>query len=169
MKVMKELSPKQFRFSVVCGFEMTRERLYQLKTIETMKKCLYLLLILLLLPLAANADDSGSCGDNVTYVFEEATGTLTISGTGAMSDYDYYSSSPWNSYRKNIKTVVLNDGVTSIGGCAFYLCIGLTSIEIPNSVTSIGYCAFQSCNGLTSIVIPNSVTSIGEYAFAYCI
>jgi len=70
---------KQFRFSVVCGFEMTRERLYQLKTIETMKKCLYLLLILLLLPLAVHADDSGPCGDNVSYVYEEATGTLTIS------------------------------------------------------------------------------------------
>ena len=58
--------------------------------------------------------------------------------------------------------------VTSIGDRAFYLCTGLTSIEIPNSVTSIGEKAFYDCYGLTSITIPNSVKSIGEDAFYYC-
>ena len=58
--------------------------------------------------------------------------------------------------------------VTSIGEYAFYSCIGLTSVTIPNSVTSIGDYAFSGCTGLTSIEIPNSVTSIGNFAFELC-
>ena len=124
-------------------------------------------------------------------------GTLTISGTGDMSNYDYYMSdyncywTPWYSKRDNIKKVVINNGVTSIGanafsgcsglesitipesvtnigGSAFSGCSGLTSITIPKSVTSIGGTAFSGCSGLTSITIPESVTSIGSYAFSYC-
>ena len=59
-------------------------------------------------------------------------------------------------------------GLTSIGGAAFYGCIGLTSVEIPNSVTSIQNQAFRECTGLTSVVIPNSITSIGGAAFYGC-
>ncbi len=69
---------------------------------------------------------------------------------------------------KEIKDLVIPEGVTSIGSYAFYKCSDLTSIEIPNSVTSIGSYAFQSCSGLTSIAIPNSVTSIGDGAFSSC-
>ena len=66
----------------------------------------------------AFADDSGKCGDNLTWTYVEATQTLTISGSGAMYDYSYnsYSNySPWLSYRKNIKKAVIEGGVTSIG------------------------------------------------------
>ena len=62
----------------------------------------------------------------------------------------------------------LTYSVTSIEDWAFYICDGLTSVEIPNSVTSIGDLAFYSCDGLTSVVIPNSVTSIGNNAFQRC-
>ena len=113
-------------------------------------------------------DDSGSCGDNVTYIFVEDTGTLTIFGTGAMTDYTKSSSVPWYSYRSKIKTVDIGNGVTSIGDYAFSGCSGLTSVTIPNSVTRIGKCAFYACTSLTSITIPNSVTSIGGYAFYNC-
>ena len=119
-----------------------------------------LLLILMLLPLAASADDSGSCGENVFYTFEEATGTLTISGTGAMNSYDTYSNSnytPWYSYKDKILKAIVTDGVTSIGNYAFANCSGLTSVTIGNSVTSIGEDAFSYCRGLTSVTIPNSV------------
>ena len=128
-----------------------------------MKKQL-LLFVSMLLPMVAMADDSGSCGTNVTYTYVSSTSTLTIQGSGAMSDYSS-NGAPWYSYREDIKTVVIKDGVTSIGGYAFSNCTGLTSIEIPNSVTSIGYHAFSYCSGLTSVTIPNSVTSITELAF----
>ena len=67
-----------------------------------------------------------------------------------------------------MKTVVIESGVTSIGGNAFYDCTSLKSITIPDSVTSIGDYAFSDCTGLTSITIPDSVTSIGTYAFRNC-
>ena len=132
-----------------------------------MKKQL-LLFISMLLPMVAMADDSGSCGTNVTYTYVSSTGTLTIQGSHAMSDYSYSSDVPWFSYKADIKTVVIKDGVTSIGNFAFSYCTGLTSIEIPNSVTSIGSRAFDGCTGLTSVTIPNSVTSIGYGAFDGC-
>ncbi len=109
--------------------------------------------------------DSGSCGDNVTCTLD-SDGLLTISGTGAMDSYSYYSDSPWAT--KTVKTVVISEGVTSIGDYAFEGCTGLTSITIPDSVTSIGEDAFSGCTGLTSITIPDSVTSIGDLAFFGC-
>ena len=100
-------------------------------------------------------------------------GTLTISGTGNMPDFSINvnnrTTAPWDSQRDKIKTVVIKDGVTSIGKYAFFWCSGLTSITIPNSVTSIGEHAFANCSGLTSITIPNSVTNIGKSAFTICI
>ncbi len=131
-----------------------------------MKKQL-LLFFLLLLPLVASADDSGSCGSNVNYTYVEATHTLTISGSGPMKDY-YDTNTPWYNYRQYIKSVFILNGVTSIGNYAFSGCSGLTSVTIPNSVTSIGSQAFAFCRGLTSVTIPNSVMSIGDWAFRNC-
>lgn len=85
---------------------------------------------------------SGYCGDNgnnVTWSLDD-TGTLTISGSSEMADYDYaVSINPqWDAYLSSITSVVIDDGVTSIGNHAFFSCINLTNIEIPDSVTSIG-------------------------------
>ena len=110
---------------------------------------------------------SGSCGANVTYTFDSTTGTLTISGTGKMKDYDSSNKSPFYC-NENIKSVIIKDGVTSIAGFAFYGCSSLASVTIPNSVTSIGWRAFYGCSSLTSITIPDSVTSIGWCAFYGC-
>ena len=71
--------------------------------------------------------------------------------------------------RKHVTSVIIPEGVTSIGDDAFYYCSSLTSVTIPNSVKSIGSWAFEYCSSLTSITIPESVTSIGDYAFDDCI
>ena len=132
-----------------------------------MKKQL-LLLVMMLLPMVAMADKSGTCGDNLTWTLVESTGTLTISGSGAMNNYTTYSIAPWYDDRAKILAVVIENGVTSIGQYAFYNCTGLTSFTIPNSVTSIGRYAFAGCSGLTSVTIPNSVTGIGNGVFSAC-
>ena len=103
--------------------------------------------------------------DNLTWKLYE-DGKLTISGTGAMKDYDNDPSPACRN--SNVKKVVIEDGVTSIGDSAFYDCSSLTSITIPDSVTSIREYAFYNCSGLTSITIPDSVTSIGNSAFNTC-
>lgn len=117
----------------------------------------------------------GTCGENLTWTFDEATGKLTISGTGPMTDYtlDYtystpYSTAPWSDYISLITSVELTSGVTSIGHYAFYYCLKMTSITIPDSVTSIGHYAFAHCYELKSITIPDSVTSLGDYMCYGC-
>ncbi len=111
---------------------------------------------------------SGTCGENVAWnIYND--GTLIISGTGKMTDYSYYENkAPWSDYYGSVTSVIIADGVTSIGDYAFYECSRLTSVTIPNSVTNIGYAAFFRCRGLTSIEIPNSVTSIGSSTFSGC-
>ena len=131
-------------------------------------KLLFIFALLLTAVTGVRADNSGSCGTDVSYSYVESTHTLTISGTGAMADYPNPSERPWNSYVEEIETVIIENGVTSIGDCAFDYCEGLTSVAIPASVTSIGVGVFYGCLGLTSVTIPASVTSIGYDAFRSC-
>ena len=109
---------------------------------------------------------SGTCGDNLTWTLTD-DGCLTISGSGAM--YDYYDESvPWNKYRANITSVMIDENMTTIGSYAFYNCDGLSSVEIPDSVTTIGDHAFYACSSLSSVEIPDSVTIIDHGAFLWC-
>ena len=131
-------------------------------------------MVLTMLPLGlvetAWAASSGTCGDKLTWSLSD-DGTLTISGTGKMKDYgDNYGMSvaPWYVGSSQVKTVIIEDGVTSIGDRAFDGCTKLTRVVIPDSVTSIGSCAFQSCDSLTSVTMQNGVTDIGDNAFTYC-
>ena len=119
-------------------------------------------------PSDENSDYSGSCGENCTYSFDSATGILTISGTGDMTGYTESNELPWASYNTDIKSVVIENGITSIGDYVFFNCSSLTSITIPNSVTSIGEYVFAQCKSLTSITIPDKVLRIGENAFLAC-
>ena len=105
--------------------------------------------------------------DNLTWTLD-ADGTLTISGTGAMKDYNAADNLSPAHMNSDVKKVVIEDGVTSIGELAFYKCSSLTNITIPDSVTCIAYAAFHGCSSLSSITIPNSVTSIGNDAFYGC-
>ena len=104
---------------------------------------------------------------NLTWKLYE-DGTLTISGTGAMKDYNATDNLSPAYKNSNVKKIVIEDGVTSIGNSAFENCRNLPSITIPDSITSIGKYAFDGCSSLTSITIPSSVTSIEDSAFSYC-
>ena len=131
------------------------------------------LMIASLLPATALAADivaSGTCGaegdgSNLTWTLD-SEGVLTISGSGDMHDYVY--SSPWHENGNQIRSVLMENGVTGIGNFAFFECISLTSMTIPDSVTCIGNCAFKDCSSLASVTIPDSVASIGVYAFCGC-
>ena len=153
---------------------MKREEMRMKKRIFSF--VLAVLMIASLLPATALAADvvaSGTCGaegngSNLTWTLD-SEGVLTISGSGDM--YNYGSSdfsAPWDGSRSRVKSVVIADGVTSIGEYAFFYCESLTSVTIPDSVTSIGKYAFFCCTSLTSVTIPDSVTSIGRFAFSNC-
>ncbi len=112
---------------------------------------------------------SGTCGENLTWRLTP-DGTLTISGTGQMYDYGFSSPNepPWKDNRISIKTVIIEDGVTTIGNYAFYNHANLTNVMMPNTLVSIGDSAFDRCTGLTNVTIPASVTKIDKEAFRYC-
>jgi len=139
-------------------------------------------------PIDDNQVYSGTCGENASWTLQN--GTLTISGTGDMKDWttDYLYLSlalhdedgnyiapmtlcaPWYQYREKIREIVIENGITNIGNCAFSECYNVESISIPDSVTKIGESIFYSisgmkCDKLTSVNIPASVTSIGGCAF----
>ena len=124
------------------------------------------------LEISASAEDASAVtwtkteSDGLTWTLYE-DGTLNISGTGEMRGYNAYSIKSPACDNSNIKNVVIEDGITSIGNNAFYGC-SLTNIRIPGSVTSIGKYALDYCMSLTSVTIPGSVSSIGEYAFSDC-
>ena len=108
---------------------------------------------LALLPATAQAGvvDGGSCGENVTWSFDD--GTLTISGTGAMADYESEGKVPWKSLRKDIQRIVIENGVTHVGARAFIQCGKAASVTIAESVTSIGAYAFAQVGLLEPIEI----------------
>ena len=116
------------------------------------------LLICMFCTTSTFADDGGTCGENITWTYVEATKTLTISGGGKMSVGNY----PWSKYRTDISKVVIENGVTSIGSSAFADCANLYSITIPNSVVNVGGNAFQ---GIKKVIwLTNTPPSGWKYA-----
>ena len=102
---------------------------------------------------------SGICGaegDNLTWTLD-SDGVFTISGTGAMKDYSEGSSPPWLFYFDKIKSVQVENGVTSIGSYAFYGIDGYITLHKPHYV---------GCKNLSTVSLPCTITQVGRWAFA---
>lgn len=110
---------------------------------------------------------SATDNSNIKWSFDSKTGTLTISGTGKMLG-DYIKENPWSKYKNDVTTVIINEGITTIGYGAFIYFRNIRKVTIPNSVKSIKEVAFKDCSSLKNIVIPNSVVSIETQAFYNC-
>ncbi|MBR5157744.1 MAG: leucine-rich repeat domain-containing protein [Clostridia bacterium] len=136
------------------------------------KRILSLIMALCLIALScavctitASAAENGTCGNSLNWVLDEE-GTLTISGEGDMDDWKSHLYVPWTYL--DVKNIVVNEGVTSIGNYAFSYCINAQSVTISGTVTSIGTLSFNKCSGLSEIVIPDSVRSISSDTFDGC-
>ncbi len=121
-------------------------------------------------PITCNAS-SGTCGangDNLTWSLS-CDGVLTISGEGDMKHWTHVTTShyaPWRSYE--VESIVIKEGVTSIGMFAFWNCYHVQEISLPNSLKLIGASAFFGCTGLESVTFGSGIAAIGEYAFDGC-
>lgn len=107
-------------------------------------------------PVASDAEQGWSLQD----------GTLVISAVGAMQDYTSAAQTPWFKDRADIRKVVVQRGVTTVGDYAFYGCENLTSVTLPDTVTQIGKLAFYGCKDLRTLTVPDSVLTVEDYAFA---
>jgi len=118
---------------------------------------------------------SGKCGDNAYWTLSD-DGTFTITGSGAMYDYEFIGGSEAGSdsgtntewakqyLSDSIKRLVVEEGITSIGDHTFQECHNLAQIDLPNGIKKIGIAAFWNC-ALESVVVPDTVTKISGAAF----
>ena len=113
----------------------------------------------------------GECGeeDTVFWCYNGTENSLWITGKGDMHDYTFRTDSPWveEGLDSEIREVIIDEGITSVGDWSFALCYSLADVSIPESVTYIGEYAFRAC-GMEYIEIPRDVTYIGECAFISC-
>ena len=132
-------------------------------------RLLFAALLLLALCIGASAaGTSGKCGPSAYWSFDSSTGTLTISGSGAMEDYEYGNEFPWMDYRNSIQTIVIGDQITQIGRNAFPW-TACSTIQFGKSVRSIGAEAFSGCRNLNGdLTLPDSVQIVGNDAFSEC-
>ena len=144
---------------------MRRYTLY--KYISRLMACLLAVLLLLpAMPMARAEGESGSCGDGLTWSL--SAGILTITGSGAMTNYTEDNMAPWYHLRQEITRLELPAGLTSVGDLAFYGCDKLTAAVIPDSVTRIGQYAFAKCSEMTLLNLGSGLVEIGESAFSEC-
>ena len=98
---------------------------------------------------------------------DEATGVLTITGTGLMQDYSSMREAPWKEFSSVVTGIVIEEGIVTIGDMAFYEFSNVTSVSLPSTLTRIGAAAFDHC-GLKEITLPENLSKIGSGAFNGC-
>ncbi len=110
------------------------------------------------------SDSTGTCGESLTWTL--AGGTLTISGSGAMTNYNSDTNTvPWYLDRQQITALVVEAGVTSIGSYAFFGCVNLSATTLPEGLMTIGEYAFKGCSNLGRVEIPAGMTELGNRSF----
>ena len=114
---------------------------------------------------AITSGECGAQGNNVRWAYKN--GTLTISGSGYMRDFNG-ASPPWREYDNQIYRVYIQEGVTSIGSYAFGQIWWINEIRLPDALAKIGAFAFASCQEFNTINIPASVREIGDGVFVGC-
>ena len=118
--------------------------------------------------MSAKTAESGYCGANLTWFYNPSDSSLTISGTGPMTNYSQDNFAPWYEYIDKITSLNLESGITTIGDYAFFLLGKVKYIDIPEGVTSIGDYSFEGCFASEWLYIPYGVKTIGQSAFAFC-
>lgn len=144
---------------------MDRYRSHNL--ISRLLACLVALILVLSVSAGVRANASGTCGDDLTWSL--TGGTLTVTGSGEMTDYPEQTMAPWYDRRGEIRSLSLPEGLTSIGDLAFYGCEELTVVNIPDTVTSIGKYAFAGCTGMTMLDLGSGLQTVEENAFSDCV
>ena len=115
------------------------------------------------------AAGSGTCGGNLRWAISWTNEvTLTITGTGSMTNYSSSSKAPWYASRNTITKIVIENGVTSIGDYAVNGLSKVKNIQIANSIQTVGEWAFANCESLKAISLGENVEKIGGFAFYYC-
>ncbi|MCR4763445.1 MAG: leucine-rich repeat protein [Lachnospiraceae bacterium] len=116
------------------------------------------------------ADTSGSCGPDLAWVYDETAQSLTITGSGSMTDYASSDKVPWYTYRKDITTVSIDSRVTTISAYSFYeFKAAAGAFPIPAGVTAIGkYAFYASAFTADSLTLPAAIKKVSEYSFYQC-
>ena len=131
-----------------------------------------LVLLLALLTGTALAADEEIAGadfnDGKMHWSISADHVLTISGTGEMPNYTSSAQAPWYSYRSQIESIIVGDGITALGDYAFYYCSTATSVSLPTSLNALGKACFLRCSELKIINIPEGVAAIPGSCFYEC-
>lgn len=118
--------------------------------------------------LAAEEVITGTCGDSMTWSLDLGTGAMTISGSGDMKGYSdgyYGGGAPWKDHMASITSVVVEEGVVTIGTYAFFQATNLTRVSLPYGLLRIGAYAFCGCSNLIDVELPDSLMRIDAAAF----
>ena len=115
-----------------------------------------------------NADDASGTHGALTWSYVKDTKTLTVSGSGEMANFENGDAAVWLAVRASAETLVVSEGITSIGNYAFYYMPVLTAVTLPSTLTVIGDYGFGYCNSLEEIAIPDGLTTVGKGAFEGC-
>ena len=107
-------------------------------------------------------------GSTLEWTYDVKTQSLTIKGNGVIPNYTAANPAPWAQYAANIKSIMVQDGITAIGENAFANMTAAVDVHLPKTLTTIGKNAFAGCTSLKYIELPKALTTLGDGAFRGC-